>query len=56
MCITSGIGVREYYKNKLGYKLEGLYMKKNILFPVIQAFILGVSIFTINLIYYYYYT
>ena len=56
MCITSGIGVREYYKNKLGYKLEGLYMKKNILFPVIQAFILGLFIFTINLIYYYYYT
>ena len=29
ICITSGIGVREYYKNKLGYRLEGLYMKKD---------------------------
>ena len=47
-----GIRVREYYKNKL----DELYMKKNILFPVIQAFILGVFIFSINLIYYYYYT
>ena len=24
----SGIGVREYYRNKLGYKLEGTYMVK----------------------------
>ena len=35
MCITSGIGVRQYYKNKLGYHLEGMYMKKNILLPII---------------------
>ena len=35
LCITSGIGVREYYKNKLGYHLDGLYMKKNILLPVL---------------------
>ena len=31
ICITSGIGVREYYKNKLGYHLEGMYMRKNII-------------------------
>ena len=31
VCITSGIGVRRYYQDKLGYKLEGLFMKKNIL-------------------------
>ena len=31
ICITSGIGVRQYYKNKLGYHLEGMYMKKNII-------------------------
>jgi ELP3 family radical SAM enzyme/protein acetyltransferase len=30
ICITSGVGVREYYKNKLGYKLVGLYMKKDL--------------------------
>ena len=35
MCITSGIGVRQYYKNKLGYHLEGMYMKKNIITPYI---------------------
>ena len=29
ICITSGIGVREYYKNKLGYHLKGMYMRKN---------------------------
>ena len=28
ICITSGIGVSEYYKNKLGYHLDGMYMKK----------------------------
>jgi elongator complex protein 3 len=35
MCITSGVGVRQYYKNKLGYHLEGMYMKKNIVVPVL---------------------
>jgi ELP3 family radical SAM enzyme/protein acetyltransferase len=35
ICITSGIGVREYYKNKLGYHLEGMYMKKNIIYPML---------------------
>ena len=35
ICITSGIGVREYYKNKLGYHLEGMYMKKNILYDIL---------------------
>lgn len=30
MLIISGIGVRNYYKNKLGYSLEGPYMVKNI--------------------------
>lgn len=28
IAIISGVGVREYYKNKLGYKLEGTYMTK----------------------------
>ena len=43
ICITSGIGVREYYKNKLGYHLEGMYMKKNIFYPILIkfAFIIG---------------
>ena len=50
MCITSGIGVREYYKNKL----DGLYMEKDILLPVIEVFMVCVFIFSINLIYYYY--
>lgn len=31
ICITSGVGVRRYYQDKLNYKLEGLFMKKNIL-------------------------
>jgi ELP3 family radical SAM enzyme/protein acetyltransferase len=52
ICITSGIGVREYYKNKLGYKLEGLYMKKNILLPIVEMLGIGVFIITLNLIYY----
>ncbi|MFH1508896.1 MAG: tRNA uridine(34) 5-carboxymethylaminomethyl modification radical SAM/GNAT enzyme Elp3 [bacterium] len=30
MAVISGIGVREYYKNKLGYKLEGTYMTKEL--------------------------
>ncbi len=30
MAVISGIGVREYYKNKLGYHLEGTYMVKNL--------------------------
>jgi len=53
ICITSGIGVREYYKNKLGYKLEGLYMKKNILLPIVEMLGIGVFIITLNLIYYF---
>jgi ELP3 family radical SAM enzyme/protein acetyltransferase len=44
ICITSGIGVQGYYKNKLGYHLDGLYMKKNIVkyksFSIIILFIL----------------
>lgn len=28
MAVISGVGVREYYKNKLGYALEGTYMVK----------------------------
>ena len=52
VCITSGIGVREYYKNKLGYHLEGLYMKKNILFP--ELFKVLLFIFGILIIYYKY--
>ena len=32
VCVTSGIGVRRYYQDKLGYNLEGLFMKKNILY------------------------
>lgn len=30
MAVISGIGVREYYKNKLGYHLEGTYMVKGL--------------------------
>jgi histone acetyltransferase (RNA polymerase elongator complex component) len=30
MAIISGVGVREYYKNKLGYKLDGSYMVKRL--------------------------
>ncbi len=30
MAVISGVGVREYYKNKLGYNLEGTYMVKDI--------------------------
>ena len=43
ICITSGIGVREYYKNKLGYHLEGMYMKKNIVYPLLikLGFVVG---------------
>ena len=52
ICITSGIGVREYYKNKLGYKLDGLYMKKNILIPVIfRLIMICCLLLIINLIY-----
>ena len=44
MCITSGIGVRQYYKNKLGYHLEGMYMKKNIILPIIFKVLFSVII------------
>lgn len=30
MAVISGVGVREYYKNKLGYTLEGTYMTKKL--------------------------
>jgi len=30
VAVISGVGVREYYKNKCGYHLEGTYMIKNI--------------------------
>lgn len=30
MIIISGIGVRKYYSSKMGYKLEGSYMSKNL--------------------------
>ena len=30
MAVISGVGVREYYKNKLGYSLEGTYMVKKL--------------------------
>jgi len=30
MAVISGIGVREYYRKKLGYKLEGTYMTKKL--------------------------
>ena len=46
VCITSGIGVREYYKNKLGYHLEGMYMKKNVFLPILYQTILLISILT----------
>ena len=49
MCITSGIGVREYYKNKLGYHLEGMYMKKNIVVQYYYYIALGIiMIITLN--------
>jgi ELP3 family radical SAM enzyme/protein acetyltransferase len=55
MCITSGIGVREYYKNKLGYNLDGMYMKKNILLPkLFNLFIILLNLILIYLIYIYY--
>ena len=28
--VISGVGTREYYKNKCGYELEGTYMIKNL--------------------------
>ena len=30
MAVISGVGVREYYRNKLGYTLEGTYMVKKL--------------------------
>ena len=51
ICITSGVGVREYYKNKLGYHLEGLYMKKNLrIFYILYIFILQILICLIYLL------
>ena len=51
ICITSGVGVRQYYKNKLGYHLEGLYMKKNLrIFYIIYIFILQILICLIYLL------
>ena len=55
ICITSGIGVRQYYKNKLGYHLEGLYMKKNIIkyyLYIYKIFIILIIIFIILIINY----
>ena len=55
ICITSGIGVRQYYKNKLGYHLEGLYMKKNIIkyyLYIYKIFIILIIIFIILIIKY----
>ena len=43
VCITSGIGVREYYKNKLGYHLEGMYMKKNIFYLILIKFAFAIG-------------
>lgn len=51
ICITSGVGVREYYKNKLGYHLEGLYMKKDLKkFYILYIFILQILICLIYLL------
>ena len=58
ICITSGIGVRQYYKNKLGYHLEGMYMKKNIInyiydiifFILVILFIMLYHAYIINVI------
>ena len=47
IAITSGIGVRNYYRNKLGYELDGLYMKKNLILiylPMILLLILMILI------------
>jgi elongator complex protein 3 len=30
VAVIAGIGTREYYKNKCGYRLEGTYMVKDI--------------------------
>jgi elongator complex protein 3 len=30
MAVIAGVGTREYYKNKCGYRLEGTYMIKNL--------------------------
>ena len=30
MVVISGVGVRQYYQDKLGYRREGPYMVKNI--------------------------
>ena len=51
ICITSGIGVREYYKNKLEYKLDGMYMKKD----MIQLFCMKMSIIIFMILFYIYY-
>ena len=54
LCITSGIGVREYYKKKLGYHLEGMYMKKNIFIPFLFRIIfIFLLIFMLIIICYY---
>ena len=48
ICITSGIGKNYYYKNKLGYHLDGMYMKKNIFSEyVIKYFIFIMFIYSI---------
>jgi len=54
MAVISGIGVREYYR-KLGYKLEGTYMVKQIsreteyvLYSLLSLFVLFLSLFIYN--------
>ena len=50
VCITSGIGVREYYRKKLGYKLEGLFMKKNIWVKYIIYILMCITLIMAHLI------
>lgn len=52
MSIISGVGVREYYERKLGYKLNGTYMEKELLTNEIrfQDFVFALICFVIYLV------
>jgi predicted N-acetyltransferase YhbS len=43
MAVISGVGVRKFYENKLGYTLENNYMTKSIWFKYILCIIIRVD-------------
>ena len=43
MAVISGVGVRKFYENKLGYTLENNYMTKSIWFKYILCIIISVD-------------